>query len=194
MSVPVVVYAGSGRRMNGAEQTISPSGLGRRMIAWIIDTVVRWALLFLVVGIASLINPQTELASDRPDDALDRISIAMSDSAQGPSDYETVIRLVRDGINLSLGIPALIVFAFYRPILESWKGWTLGKYTMRIKVVARDGSKASPLQCFARYFVGLLDAIAIFAIPIGLIVAAWSRQHRRIGDMVAGTLVVADPG
>ncbi len=92
------------------------------------------------------------------------------------------------GFNLN-GLPALIMFLFgffLWPISEGTFGQTIGKRLTKIKVVSDSSESASIGQAFIRFFFGFIDYIFL----IGLIIASTDKNNRRIGDMVAKTLVV----
>jgi len=105
---------------------------------------------------------------------------------------------------------------FYFPFFElRWHGRTPGKRKMGLRVVARDGGPLTAGMVFARNLtrelevflpVSLLFAQSAFLdVPpwVGLASIVWlsvlvlipfsNRQRLRIGDMVAGTVVVVEP-
>ncbi len=92
------------------------------------------------------------------------------------------------GFNLN-GLPALVMFLFgffIWPISEGLFGQTIGKKLMKIEVVSNSNARVSMGQTFVRFFFGFIDYIFL----IGLIIASTDKNNRRIGDMVAKTLVV----
>ena len=73
-----------------------------------------------------------------------------------------------------------------------WRGRTLGKAAMGLRVVGVDGTSERFQQAFLRATVGLVD---FFLIPIGFIAvvsALLSPRDQRLGDMAAGTFVVRE--
>lgn len=77
-------------------------------------------------------------------------------------------------------------------VLQGLTGFTVGKALTGLRVVRDDGRKPGLGWAALRWLLLLVDAFCL----LGLIVAAVSRGHRRIGDMAAGTYVVrrADAG
>jgi hypothetical protein len=63
-------------------------------------------------------------------------------------------------------------------------GQTLGKRLFRLRVVARDGATAGAGALLVRNLVRLLDLL------VGVLVMALDPLARRVGDRLAGTLVV----
>lgn len=80
----------------------------------------------------------------------------------------------------------MLVWFFLFPLMEGITGQTLGKKLLSIKVVKENFEKTSVLTSFARH---LFDVVDLFFL-VGLIVASIKERNQRIGDLVAGTLVV----
>jgi uncharacterized RDD family membrane protein YckC len=78
----------------------------------------------------------------------------------------------------------------YYLIMEAVFGRTVGKFVHGLVVINDDGEKPS-LSVFLRTFTRLLEVNPILfgAVPAGLI-ANFSPSHRRLGDLLAGTVVV----
>ena len=82
-----------------------------------------------------------------------------------------------------------IIWVFYFAGQESVFGTTLGKivgaWPMRLKVIRTDGSRLTFWQAFLRALIGLFETNII-----GAIIISTTQLHQRLGDLVAGTLVV----
>lgn len=90
-------------------------------------------------------------------------------------------------------ILTIIIILFYLILMEK-NGKTIGKIVMRLRVVTEDNQKAiSYQQSILRNLFLVADMIP-FIIPglLGLIVSVKSDKKQRIGDMVAGTIVIRD--
>jgi uncharacterized RDD family membrane protein YckC len=77
-------------------------------------------------------------------------------------------------------------------VLPAFTGYTPGKAAVGIKIIRRDGRNPGLWKVFVRGFMWIVDAFPYF-IPYltGFIVALNDKEeHKRIGDRVAGTLVV----
>ncbi|WP_299339235.1 RDD family protein [uncultured Psychroserpens sp.] len=93
------------------------------------------------------------------------------------------------GFSIS-GFPALIVMViglFLWPISEGLFGQTIGKRFLNLKVVRENFEPIGIGEGFARFFLGLIDYIFL----IGIIIAATNKKKKRIGDMVADTIVIS---
>ncbi len=81
----------------------------------------------------------------------------------------------------------LFLFGFYIwPISEGIFGQTLGKRILNLKVVTLDNRPIGFGKAFARFFLGFIDYIFL----VGIIVAYKNDRKQRIGDNVAGTIVI----
>jgi uncharacterized RDD family membrane protein YckC len=102
---------------------------------------------------------------------------------------------------LALVVVLVIVFGYPIAIETLWRGRTLGKAAMGIRVVRDDGGPASFTAIFLRELVGYLmekPGLTLGILPIVLITG--SERAKRLGDMLAGTVVIStripgtDPG
>jgi len=93
-----------------------------------------------------------------------------------------------------MGILLFVVFIGYFMIFESlWNGQTPGKRLVRIRVIKDTGRPIVPFEAVARNLVRLVDQIPpvfIGLYGVGIVSALISRQNKRLGDFVAGTIVV----
>jgi uncharacterized RDD family membrane protein YckC len=75
-----------------------------------------------------------------------------------------------------------------------WQGQTPGKRVVGIRVIRWDGTAVSFYQAGVRNLIRIIDSLPI-PLPagvgaVGFLVAAANREHRRLGDLAADTLVV----
>jgi len=94
------------------------------------------------------------------------------------------------------GVNALVYFALVLAYFVVWQGLTgvtVGKLVTRIRTVKEDDPAQPPGvgRALARWFLTFADAFP-YIIPMltGFVVALTNKDNKRIGDMVAGTLVV----
>jgi uncharacterized RDD family membrane protein YckC len=82
-------------------------------------------------------------------------------------------------------------FAFFECV---WSGRTPGKRVARIRVIKDTGRTINVYEAAARNVLRTIDFLPIFY-GVGIVVMMLNRHSRRIGDYVAGTVVVHDrPG
>lgn len=95
----------------------------------------------------------------------------------------------------AVAIRLLIVFLAnwgYFTLFEAfWNGRTPGKRLVHIHVIQRSGRAIGLFESMARNFVRFIDQIPFFY-AVGLVTIFCTRQHQRLGDLAAGTLVVRE--
>ena len=84
-----------------------------------------------------------------------------------------------------------VIYWGYYAIFESvWKGQTPGKKWAGIRVIKDSGRPITPFEAAARNLVRIIDLHAVRSTQSGLVTMLLNDKHRRVGDYVAGTLVV----
>ncbi len=71
----------------------------------------------------------------------------------------------------------------------SWRGQTVGKRVMRLRVVDARGLRLTFAQCVMRNLLRFIDCLP-FAYAVGGIASLVSPRGQRLGDLAAGTIVV----
>jgi uncharacterized RDD family membrane protein YckC len=93
------------------------------------------------------------------------------------------------GFNTAIALVSLSQWVGFHVILQGLVGGSPGKLALGLRVVKPDGQLAGPARCLVRTgFLLFVDALCCGI--IGLLSANRSRGHRRVGDMVANTLVI----
>lgn len=89
---------------------------------------------------------------------------------------------------LSLLYLPVLLYHFYMETL--FKGQTLGKMALKIKVVKLDGTRASVYEYFIRWTMNIID-IWMMSGLIGAISTIISKKTQRVGDLAANTAVIS---
>ena len=85
-------------------------------------------------------------------------------------------------------VVAFAAFVLYCISMEALIGATLGKLAVRIRVVAADGSRIDVASAVIRNVLRVVDGFLFYLVGA---IAAWnSSKLQRLGDRVAGTVVV----
>jgi len=92
------------------------------------------------------------------------------------------------GVNLT--VMFLLLWA-YPIVLEAVWGQTVGKRVLGLRVVARDGAPVNWSAAITRNLLRTVDMLP-FGYAVGLLSSLFDAHGRRLGDMVAATLVVHD--
>lgn len=69
-----------------------------------------------------------------------------------------------------------------------WNGQTPGKRQAKIRVISASGRPITVFEGIGRNFIRVVDSLGFYL--VGAITCAIDKQNRRLGDMVAGTVVV----
>ena len=69
-----------------------------------------------------------------------------------------------------------------------WNGQTPGKRQAKIRVISASGRPITAFEGIARNIMRAIDSLGLYA--VGCIASAIDKRNRRLGDMVAGTVVV----
>ena len=98
---------------------------------------------------------------------------------------------------LGIGVILIVEFLlswFYGGLFEAWwNGQTPGKRALGIRVLTVEGRPINGMQAILRNVLRVVDAQPIVFYVVGLLAAARSERFQRLGDLVAGTMVVMEP-
>ncbi|MGI8766943.1 MAG: stage II sporulation protein M [Gemmatimonadaceae bacterium] len=86
----------------------------------------------------------------------------------------------------------VVIWGYYVLFEGLWDGQTPGKRVMQLRVV-RDGGYSVSFEASAvRNLLRVVDAMPIPLYLIGIVAAMLNRSRKRIGDLVAGTIVIKE--
>jgi uncharacterized RDD family membrane protein YckC len=139
------------------------AGIGSRFLAIAIDTLIQ-AAVYLIIGIVFLIVMPL-----------------------GFSAFNFLPKLIGPAMAIFIGFA---VYWGYFAIFEIlWKGQTPGKRFAGIRVIKESGRPINAFEAVGRNLMRAVDGMpGIYG--VGLVCMMCNRQSRRLGDFVAGTVVV----
>jgi uncharacterized RDD family membrane protein YckC len=141
------------------------AGIGSRFIALLVDMLIWCAGLLVLLVLFAIFAPGIE--------AFSKIS------------EQWAIALVIFAV--------FLLFWGYFTLFEAfWNGRTPGKRVARIRVIQRSGRAIGLFESMARNLVRYIDMQPFPLYAVGVIAIFSTRQHQRLGDLAAGTLVVRD--
>ena len=140
------------------------AGIGSRFVAVLIDTVLWTVGLFVLLLVFAILAPSIH--------AFNKLS------------YQW-------GVAIVLFLLFLFNWGYFTLFEAFWNGRTPGKKLAKIRVIQRSGRPIGLFESMARNFIRYIDQ---FPGPyaVGVIAMFVTRQHQRLGDLAAGTLVVRD--
>jgi len=154
--------------------------MGKRVVAFIVDL----AIGMLIFG--AVFMSRAESAGGYPDSYCD----VVNESADVSSCVQMgdTVYVLTGSDNAPLGLVSLAYGFGIFGIMQGLTGASIGKHIMGLRVVKADGSICGVGRATGRWVMLIVDAF--FCFLVGLITAAATRPHRRVGDFVAGTYVV----
>jgi uncharacterized RDD family membrane protein YckC len=139
------------------------AGVGSRFLALALDTLIQMAAL-LAIGLIA---------------GIGFVKAGIGDSS--------VSRL------WALSLLGLFIFAVYYgyfALFEAiWIGQTPGKRVARIRVIKESGRPINAVESIARNMLRLVDQLPVLY-AVGIVAVLLNRKNKRLGDFVAGTIVV----
>lgn len=92
---------------------------------------------------------------------------------------------------LTIAFMFLLQFGYFALFEAFWSGQTPGKRAIGIRVIKDIGRPLSPAETIARNLLRVVDQLPGFY-AIGVVVAMFNSQGKRLGDFVAGSIVVRE--
>src|SRR5437868_3474679 len=95
-------------------------------------------------------------------------------------------------IALLVVIQAVIFDGYFAVFEWIWRGQTPGKRWLKLRVIREDGRPISFFEAVVRNLLRMVDLLIPPFYSIGLISVFASERDQRVGDLVAGTVVVRE--
>jgi len=149
------------------------AGIGSRFLAYLTDTAIHVAVvlaIFLVILFIAAAGPRLTAHTASLSDEATKWFVA------------AIILLV-----------FLLYWAYYALFEAFWNGQTPGKRLLKIRVIKDSGRRITLFEALARNLLRFVDAQPGFytgAYLVGVVSMLCNRQQKRLGDLVAGTIVI----
>jgi len=140
------------------------AGLGSRAAAFIIDQILLMVLNILIFVVLYFVM-----------DGLSSMTFFLMESSLPIAITIIILFIVNWGY--------FFAFEFF------YGGRTIGKKLVGIRVIQENGHSITLLSSFIRNLIRLIDSLPT-AYFIGIIMIFFHSKHKRLGDLVAGTIVV----
>jgi uncharacterized RDD family membrane protein YckC len=143
------------------------AGIGNRILAYLIDSLIIWTPYAFIVA------PLMEWVSNQ----ISRLE-AVQDNVTGFLWMSAILTL----FTFAWGGGYFVIFETF------WQGQTPGKRLTKIRVIRDDGRSVGLTQASLRTIFRILDD----ALSIGFFCVLVGQQEKRLGDWIAGTLVIQE--
>lgn len=145
------------------------AGIGSRFLAILTDSVIQGFALFLLFLAFVLIvaaMPKIPGAGSAPSSAAGKWFVAAA-----------------------VMFYFLLYWGYYSLFDAFWNGQTPGKRLFKIRVIKDSGRQITLFEALARNLIRVIDMLPSFYL-IGVITMLCNKEQKRLGDLVAGTIVV----
>lgn len=146
------------------------AGIGSRCVALLVDSVVQGVAVVALVVIFLILVALFPHASAAPH------------ANSSPASAKWVIALF-------IAIPFLLQWGYFSLFEAFWHGQTPGKRLLNLRVIQQSGRPIGLFESMGRNLIRIIDMLPGFYLVGALCIFA-NRRQQRLGDMVAGTLVV----
>ena len=145
------------------------AGIGSRFLALATDSLLQVAAFFvLILGFSLIIS-------------------ALPKGTGGSPPSATAAKWFVAGIVLFL---FLLYWGYYSLFEAFWNGQTPGKRLLKIRVIKDSGRQITLFEALARNLLRVVDIQPWPVYLVGVITMLCNREQKRLGDLVAGTIVV----
>ncbi len=144
------------------------AGLGSRFVAILLDTLLQtlaYLLLGVIIYATSAYEPVNK-AMERQSDTAAKWLVA-----------------------LFILVNFLMFWGYFALFEAFWNGQTPGKRIMKLRVLKDSGRSITLFEALARNLLRIVDMFPSIYL-VGVIAMLCNRENKRLGDLVAGTIVV----
>jgi uncharacterized RDD family membrane protein YckC len=146
------------------------AGIGSRCVALLVDSVVQGVAMIALVIILLIL-------------------IALLPHAPAALHANSSPASAKWAIALFIFVPFLIQWGYFSLFEAFWHGQTPGKRLLNLRVIQQSGRPIGLFESMSRNLIRIIDMLPGFYLVGALCIFA-NRRQQRLGDMVAGTLVV----
>jgi len=146
------------------------AGIGSRFLALTIDSLIQVGLFIVLTIMGWILSMSYTELSGAADKFLS----------------ETV------GTIVVILVPFCLYWGYFAFFEILWQGQTPGKRVAGLRVIHQTGRPMTAIECIGRNLMRVIDMQPAAIYAVGLICMMCNKQNRRVGDFVAGTIVVHD--
>jgi len=151
------------------ELQFSVAGVGSRFVGALIDLLILFAFYFVMFFVLALIFAGASVTGSTAGTELD-----------------TAGKWV---LAIFIFLNFLLVWGYYALFEALWRGQTPGKRVMKLRVLKDSGRQITFFESLARNLLRFIDYLPGFYL-VGVVTMLCNKRSKRLGDLVAGTIVV----
>ena len=158
---------------NVLNQEIKPviyAGFWLRFVASLIDGIILWLVQMIIT--APLLG-------------IIGVTALKADSLSHEESLAAILAII--GVGMVTYMVIIVMGWLYFALMESYKGATIGKMAMGLKVTDMNGNQINFLRATGRYFGKIVSSMILM---IGYIMAGFTEKKQALHDMMANCLVV----
>jgi uncharacterized RDD family membrane protein YckC len=140
------------------------AGIGSRFVAILIDYLIWTVAIIAIVIVIAVVDP------------------SLYNFSKLGEKWATAISIL---------IPFLLFWGYFTLFEAFWDGRTPGKRMAKIRVISRSGRGIGLFESMTRNLLRIVDQFP-FIYAVGVVSIFLTRDHQRLGDLAAGTLVIHD--
>ena len=148
------------------ELRFSIAGIGSRFVAILLDTVLLYFALMLVF-----------------------LAVVLFGSAVGAGVESEVDTLGLWFVAVLIVLVFAMIWGYFALFEAFWRGQTPGKRVMKLRVIKDSGRQITLFEALARNLLRVVDYLPSLYL-VGIITMLCNKRNKRLGDLVAGTIVV----
>lgn len=182
------------------------AGMLTRFLAWLVDTfvtvVLSIAIIFLpffalYIGGAIAVAGVVVFLARRFGEKREAVELTLPIGLLGAGLSLALGGLAMNWISPTIGVALIFILYFlvdwgYAIFLEGlWNGQTVGKKVFGLRVIQESGVRISWLQAVLRNLARPVDRLPIFYL-VGGLTALFTPSQQRLGDLLAGTVVIRE--
>ena len=146
------------------------AGIGSRFLALTLDSLIQVGMVIVLTIMGWIVSMSyTELSG-----AADKFF------------SETI------GTIVLIFVPFCLYWGYFAFFEILWQGRTPGKRVAGLRVIHQTGRPMTAIECIGRNLIRVIDMQPAPLYAVGLICMMCNKQNRRVGDFIAGTIVVHD--
>src|ERR1700678_1136341 len=138
------------------------AGIGSRFVALLVDYLIWLIAVIVLIFLISLIDPSLSHFSKLGE---------------------------KWAFALFIFVPFVLYWGYFTLFEAFWSGRTPGKRLAKIRVIQRSGRGIGLFESMTRNLLRIVDQFPL-VYAVGAVSIFLTRQHQRLGDLAAGTLVV----